>query len=353
VRFDTSAFAESGLSSQMPKTTSPLVHPYLVIFIQRHIASNPRWSSDSLAWKWHELYGRDSNREAPYEGAINNDQKRSVIDQWLRVYHRLSPKDATRLLDMLDLRDSWERFVSSPQFLREKAGVFNFYSRALGVVEELDLETIKCRGINIYEIATQVVQVDVEQFSDFGSIVTTEKIDTLESIFVAHPETWRVFVGNGDQVLAFWMFVNLSSERFGRACRGDLPDIEITQDTFKDIKAGDAKMYGPTVCVKKSVGGFDKKQLGAKVMGSFLYSIARLENEGIVFSEICTVVASEEGRRWVEQRFGLEVMPKTIGRHLADLAGWAFRDAGESFTPALYYGRADDNLRRMTGLVEF
>jgi hypothetical protein len=78
--------------------------------------------------------------------------------------------------------------------------------------------------------------------------------------------------------------------------------------------------------VKKSITGFDKKHLGAKVMGSFLYTIARLENEGVMFSEICTVVASEEGRRWVEQRFGLEVMPKAIGRHLAHLAGWEFRD---------------------------
>jgi hypothetical protein len=337
----------------MPKTFSPLVHPYLVIFIQRHIASNERWSSDSLAWKWHELYSQASNSEiASNDRSNRHDQKRSVIDQWLRVYHRLSAKDAVRLLDMLDLRESWDAFVASPQFLREKAGVFNLYSRALGVIEEADLDTIRCRGIDIRDIAAQIVRIDVEHFADFGSTVDMEKIDVLERILVENPDTWRVFVGTGAQVMAFWRFVNLPSELFGRACRGALPEVEITHDSFKDVKAGDGKIYGPTVCVKKSVTGFDKKHLGAKVMGSFLYTIARLENEGAVFSEICTVVASEEGRRWVEQRFGLEVMPKAIGRHLAHLAGWAFRDTGESFTPALYYGRVDEDVRRLAGISE-
>ncbi len=337
---------------RMSKPASPLVHPFLVIFIQRHIASNPRWTPDSLAWKWHELYG-EAGGDTSSAHQRRRDQKRSVIDQWLRVYHRLSVKDADRLLDMLGLREAWERFVASPAFLSEKAGVFNFYSRTLGFVEELDLDTIRYRGLNVREIVAQVVQIDVEHFAGFGSTLGTEKIDACEAIFLAHPDAWRVFVGRGNQVLAFWKFVNLPWERFGRACRGDLPEVEITHEVCQDITAGDGKLYGPTVCVKHAIGGFDKKHLGAKAIGSFLYTVARLENEGMTFSEVCTVVASDEGRRWVEGRFGLECMPKSIGQHLAERAGWAFQENSEGHIPALYYGRIDEHLRHMAGLGRY
>jgi hypothetical protein len=151
--------------------------------------------------------------------------------------------------------------------------------------------------------------------------------------------------------LAYWNFVNLHPEHFGRACRGDLPEVEITQDVCQDVRSGQGKLYGPTVCVKRSIGGFDKKHLGAKVIGSFLYNIARLENEGVSFSEICTVVASDEGRRWVEHRFGLELMPRAIGKQLAERAGWAFLEDKYGFTPSLYYGRVDDDIRRVAGLM--
>jgi hypothetical protein len=328
------------------------VHPFLAIFIQRHIAANPRWTPDSLAWKWDELYGGAHEGEHLCAGGDSrSERKRSVIDQWLRIYHRLSPGDAERLLDMLDLREAWGAFVSSPEFLSERSGVFNFYSRSLGFVEELDLDAIQSRGMNVRDIVAQVVTIDVEHFAAFGSTVTDDKIDNWQAIFVAHPDTWRVFVSERGQVLAYWNFVSLPADRFGRACRGDLPEVEITQEVCQDVRSGQGKLYGPTVCVKRSIGGFDKKHLGAKAIGSFLYNIARLENEGVSFSEICTVVASEEGRRWVEHRFGLGLMPRAIGQHLAARAGWAFVEDSDGFTPALYYGRVDDNIRRVAGLL--
>ncbi len=336
----------------MPRSLNPLVHPFLAIFLQRNIAANPRWTPDSLAWRWDELYGARGESHGccpPRDG--RSDRKRSVIDQWLRIYHRLSPSDAERLLNMLGLREAWAAFVESPEFLSERSGVFNFYSRSLGFVEELDLDALQSRGISVRDIVAQVVTIDVEHFAAFGSTVTNDKIDNWQEIFLAHPETWRVFMSERREVLAYWNFVNLQPDRFGRACRGDLPEVEITQEVCQDVRSGQGKLYGPTVCVKRSVQGFDKKHLGAKVIGSFLYTIARLENEGVSFSEICTVVASEEGRRWVEHRFGLGLMPRAIGQHLAARAGWTFVEDSDGFTPALYYGRIDDNIRRVAGLV--
>jgi hypothetical protein len=293
------------------------VHPFLAIFIQRHIAANPRWTPDSLAWKWDELYGAPRKGETHCGGGgkdSRSDKKRSVIDQWLRVYHRLTPSDAERLLDMLGLREAWAAFVASPRFLAEKAGVFNFYSRSLGFVEELDLDALRSRNLSVRDIVAQVVSIDVEHFAAFGSKMTEDKIDNWEAIFLAHPDTWRVFLNVSHEVLAYWNFVSLPADHFGRACRGDLPEVEITREVCEDVRSGEGKLYGPTVCVKRAIGGFDKKHLGAKAIGSFLYNIARLENEGVSFSEICTVVASDEGRRWVEHRFGLELMPRTIGQ---------------------------------------
>ena len=69
----------------MARAKSRLVHPFLVVFLQRHIAADPQWTPDSLAWRWHELYGEPNLADEAKDKRDKAPDTRSA--KALRAFH--------------------------------------------------------------------------------------------------------------------------------------------------------------------------------------------------------------------------------------------------------------------------
>lgn len=109
-------------------------------------------------------------------------------------------------------------------------------------------------------------------------------------------------------------------------------------------------IYGPALYVWADIQTSVKQWLGHRVIGPFLYHLKRLERACVQFSEICTPVATIDGRLRAE-RFGLSRMPDEISHRYAGRMGWKVgADPDGKLLPAVYIGRADEVLRRRAGM---
>lgn len=320
------------------------VEPDLFAFLHRQIVGNPRQNFESLAIEWALSYDEECTS--------------GRLDRWFRDPFRMHPGNAQRLLRLCGLTAEWDAEREGGEHLTTMPGVFDYDSHQFGRVREMDLGALVVEGIDFATVMRQVVQLDVDLFRDL--ILPTEAgpthwvgaVDDWMRVFTNFPETWRVWLSGTNEVLAYWNWANPEPRTFSRAMAGDYPEAEITVESLRPVGTSErVNIYGPALYVRADIQKSVKAWLAARVVASFLYHLKRLERSGVRFSEICTPVATADGRGWAE-RFKLSRMPDAISYRYAERMAWKVRrEADGSLLPALYVGQVDDVLRRRAGLI--
>lgn len=318
------------------------VEPDLFAFLQREIIENPRENLEVLAEEWAQRY--------------DDPCTAGRLDRWFRSPMRMRPGDARRLLDLCNLGAKWEAERSQPGHLLIAPGAFDYASIKFGRAREMSLDALVAEGVDFAAVMRQVVQIDVDLFRDLIASTTDTsrwvgEIDDWLEMFRSNPETWRVWLSDSGQVLAYWNWANPEPRTFSRAIAGDYPETEITLASVLPVGTAEpVNIYGPALYVRADIHDNVKQWLGHRIIASFLYHLKRLERAGVRFAEICTPVATTEGRRWAE-RFELSRMPDEISHRYAARMGWKVgAEPDGRLLPAIYVGRVDDVLRRRAGL---
>lgn len=314
-----------------------LADPLLAQFLRQQIRADAKLTYDYLAQRSADLFGA--------KGCLSA----ATINQWVDVPTLLSKEKAHKLLRLTGLEEAWSNLERTSPHALKRSGNFDYFSRTLGTVREMDLDAALADGISAWQIAENLVDIDVSLFSQVGLTETIGTPQDWHDVMVAHPDTWRVFVNDDGRVLGYWFFVCPKREIFLEACFGNYPEDKITVDTLRDIKSGPVNIYGPGIYTRKDILGIkrDKDVLGANLQLSFLYNLRRLEASGVHFSEICIPVYSEFGLNIV-RKFELQRMPDDVSTRYAAEMRWV---SDHPHLPALYHGWVDDGIRRRAGLL--
>jgi hypothetical protein len=318
--------------SDRRKSKSPLeriVDPDLYVFLRRELLrSDGRLGRsarlDKLAEDWRCAFG----------GHCTGGR----LDQWFRTPLRLTQANAERLLALGQLQDRWANFKASPAYLAKSTDAFGYKSTKYGHVREICLEEALANGLTPAQIAHELVKIDGELFDHFGDPSWVGSEEDWHEVIIQHPETWRIWLTDQNEILAYWMFVTPKPEFFNRGCLGDYPEYEIKPDTLQPIDSGSVQIYGPAMYVRKSVSEhFMRQVFGASIVCSFLYHLKRLSHAGIEIADVCVPVYSPEGEGYALM-FDVEKMPSVVNRRYAGRMGWASTQGPNGELPALYLG---------------
>lgn len=263
----------------------------------------------------------------------------------------MTAREAANFLTVTNLEAEWTKRTQSSDFLiTPVSGQFDYRAQGEGDIREMDIAAVARAGISMDNIAGQLMAIDTALFAHMGSETWMGVANDWRDIAVAYPDTWRIWVNERNEVLAYWMFVNPTPDIFRKGVCGEYPEAEITLPTLRPLEAGPVHIYGPGMYVRQNVGRSLKHILATLLITSFFYQLRRLEHLGREFAEICIPVCSSEGLGWAKGRFQLERMPIDICRRYAARTGWKFVHDGTLVLPAIHYGLIGEDLRRAVGL---
>ena len=117
--------------------------------------------------------------------------------------------------------------------------------------------------------------------------------DQWASIYMDHPDTWRLLVEGPESIVGFWHFVSLYEEAFAMARGGRILSSKITADMVHPLKQpGWYDIYVVSICVKSRLR---KTSALNQIAKTFFDVVTKLARKGVLIREVCGNASTRTG----------------------------------------------------------
>jgi predicted MPP superfamily phosphohydrolase len=165
-------------------------------------------------------------------------------------------------------------------------------SRVISKLKVADSDLIRNLGWNLRNLVKELMKLD----NDFLTGIEPSDEGTLEQWIPsvdAHPDTWRVILGDNDEVVGYWHYVPLFDEDFEIAKGGKLLESNITTDRVPEFEiGGHYHLYFVMIALKPEYRHTEAIHL---MYHSFFSVLEQLAEEGIFFDDILTNAFTPSG----------------------------------------------------------
>jgi hypothetical protein len=233
---------------------------------------------------------------------------RRLIPILVEPVDRTLIRPTVRGLDAVDLTDPRTREAEFLHFLKSLgvgdvgAAQLPPWPEASGI-EELyiaDIRNVTDWNWSGDQLLERLISLDYEIFQE----LTPEQeghVSQWAPVFMDHPDTWRLLITPGNEIVGYWHFVPLFEDDFQSALRGELKDGEITTDK---VRLFELPGHYPIYFVSFGLLPRFRRTKAYKLLLNSLFDVLHdLAKDGIFIDQVCTNAFSLSG----------EAMCKTFG----------------------------------------
>ncbi len=225
---------------------------------------------------------------------------RRLIPILVEPVDRTLIRSAVRRLDAVDLTDPDTRENEFAHFL-DALGIRNVAPNQLppwpeaSLIDELyvaDISVVASWGWSGEELLKHLIDLDYLFFQDLTDSHEGHAVQWAP-VFMDHPETWRLVITPGNEIIGYWHFVPLFEDAYEQARSGELLDSLITTDKVMVFEfPGDYDIYFVSIGLLPQ---YRRTKAFKLLLHSLFDVLLALARDGIFIRRVCANAYTDSG----------------------------------------------------------